>query len=125
MVLGEGADQNTPRGNCSVKNRKILPPDPGAGNTQIQSCHGKVLKELQSNVLPLEACIGFLKTGLLMFHSILANAGEAVDVGSIPGSGNPVQEGMAAHSSLLAWEIPRTEGPGRPQSLGSQRVRPD
>ena len=29
---------------------------------------------------------------------------------------------MAPHSSTLAWEIPWTEGPGRPQSMGSLRV---
>ena len=29
---------------------------------------------------------------------------------------------MATHSSILAWEIPRTEKPGGLQSLGSQRV---
>ena len=32
---------------------------------------------------------------------------------------------MAAHSSILAWEIPRTEEPGRLQSMGSHRVRHD
>ena len=30
---------------------------------------------------------------------------------------------MATHSSILAWEIPWTEEPGRLQSVGSQRVR--
>ena len=29
---------------------------------------------------------------------------------------------MATHSSVLAWRIPWREGPGEPQSLGSQRV---
>ena len=28
---------------------------------------------------------------------------------------------MAAHSSILAWEIPQTEEPGRLQSMGSQK----
>ena len=32
---------------------------------------------------------------------------------------------MAIHSSLLAWKILWTEKPGRPQSMGSQRVRHD
>ena len=32
---------------------------------------------------------------------------------------------MATHSSILAWEIPWTEELGRPQSMGSQRVRND
>ena len=36
--------------------------------------------------------------------------------------GDPLREGMAAHSSILAWRIPRTEEPGGLQSMGSQRV---
>ena len=32
---------------------------------------------------------------------------------------------MAAHSSILAWEIPLTEEPGGLQSMGLQRVRHD
>ena len=28
---------------------------------------------------------------------------------------------MATHSSILAWKIPWTEEPGRPQSMGSQK----
>ena len=38
---------------------------------------------------------------------------------------NPLEEGMATHSSILAWEIPWTEEPGRLQSSGSQRVGDD
>ena len=36
---------------------------------------------------------------------------------------DPLEEGMATHSSILAWKIPWTEEPGRLQSMGSQRVR--
>ena len=36
-----------------------------------------------------------------------------------------LEEGMAAHSSMVAWRIPWTEEPGGLQSLGSQRVRQD
>ena len=35
---------------------------------------------------------------------------------------DPLEEEMATHSSILAWEIPRTEECGGLQSLGSQRV---
>ena len=35
---------------------------------------------------------------------------------------DPLEEDMAAHSSVLAWTIPWTEEPGRLQSVGSQRV---
>ena len=35
---------------------------------------------------------------------------------------DPLEKGMATHSSILAWRIPWTEEPGRQQSMGSQRV---
>ena len=38
---------------------------------------------------------------------------------------DPLEKEMATHSSFLAWRIPWTEEPGRPQSTGSQRVRHD
>ena len=38
---------------------------------------------------------------------------------------DPLEKGMATHSSILAWEIPWTEEPGRLQSMGSQRVSHD
>ena len=39
------------------------------------------------------------------------------------GQEDPLEKGMATHSSILAWEIPRTEEPGGLQSMRSQRVR--
>ena len=36
---------------------------------------------------------------------------------------DPLEKGKATHSSILAWEIPWTEGSGGLESLGSQRVR--
>ena len=36
------------------------------------------------------------------------------------GQEDPLEKGMANHSSLLAWRIPWTEEPGRLQSMGSQ-----
>ena len=38
---------------------------------------------------------------------------------------DPLEEGMATHSSILVWRIPWTEEPGRLQSIGLQRVRHD
>ena len=35
---------------------------------------------------------------------------------------DPLEEEMATHSSVLAWEIPRTEEPGWLQSRGLQRI---
>ena len=41
------------------------------------------------------------------------------------GQEDPLEKAMATHSSTLAWEIPRTEEPGRLQYMGSQRVGHD
>ena len=41
-----------------------------------------------------------------------ASAGDMRDLGSIPGWEDPLEEGMATHSSILAWRIPWTEEPG-------------
>ena len=41
------------------------------------------------------------------------------------GREDPLEKGMAPHSSTLAWKIPWTEKPGRLQSVGSQRVGHD
>ena len=49
----------------------------------------------------------------------LANAG---DVGL---QEDPLEEGTAIHSSILAWRISWTEEPGGLQSMGPQRVRLD
>ena len=38
------------------------------------------------------------------------------------GQVDPLEKGMATHSSILAWRIPWTEEPGGIQSMGSQRV---
>ena len=38
---------------------------------------------------------------------------------------DPLEDEMATHSSILAWEIQWTEEPGGLQSTGSQKVRSD
>ena len=43
-----------------------------------------------------------------MGKELACNAGDARDM----------EEGMATHSSILAWKIPLTEGPGGLQSIG-------
>ena len=35
-----------------------------------------------------------------------------------PGGEDPLGKAMATHSSVLAWQIPSTEEPGGPQSVG-------
>ena len=41
------------------------------------------------------------------------------------GEKDPLEKGMATHSSILAWRIPWTEEPGGLQSMGSQRAGHD
>ena len=41
------------------------------------------------------------------------------------GQEDPLEKGMATHSSVLAWRIPWTEKPGGLQCMGSQRVGHD
>ena len=71
-----------------------------------------------------------LKTGDLNFSCTLDHPGirnilmqetERWQV-QCPGWELPLEEGMATHSSILAWRIPWTEEPGGLQSMGSQRV---
>ena len=41
------------------------------------------------------------------------------------GQEDPLEKGMASYSSILAWRIPRTEEPGRLQSMRLQRIGHD
>ena len=58
--------------------------------------------------------------GFIVVKNPPSSAGNAEDTGSAPGLGRSPGEGKATHSSPLAWEIPRTEGPGGRQSVGQQ-----
>ena len=58
-----------------------------------------------------------------MVKNPLANAGDIKDWVQSLGQEDPLEKGMATHSSVLAWEIPRTEEPGGLQSIRLQRVR--
>ena len=53
---------------------------------------------------------------------LACNAG---DLDSVPGSGNPLEKGMATHFSILAWRILWAEEPGGLQSMESKRVEQD
>ena len=48
---------------------------------------------------------------------LAANAGDMRDEDSLSGWGRSLEEGMATHSSILAWRLPRTGEPGRLQSV--------
>ena len=59
---------------------------------------------------------------VLVVKNLPANAGDVRDVSLIPGSEDPLEEEMATHSNILAWEITWAEEPGRLHSIGSHRV---
>ena len=48
----------------------------------------------------------------LAIKNLPANAGDAPDPGPVPESGGSLEEDMATHSSVLAWQIPWIEEPG-------------
>ena len=58
-----------------------------------------------------------------MVQNLPTSAGDIRDVSSSLGREAALEEGMATHSSILAWRIPWTEEPGGLQSIGSQRVK--
>ena len=60
-----------------------------------------------------------------MVKNPLARAEDIRNAGLILGSGRSLEEDMANHSSILAWRILWTEGPGGLRSIGSQRVGHD
>ena len=64
--------------------------------------------------------LSFLTPHRLVSNESACNAG---DLGSIPGSKDPLEKETATHSRILAWRIPWTEEPGGLQSMGSQTVR--
>ena len=59
----------------------------------------------------LFGCVGSSKVALVV-KNLPANAGNISDSGLIPGQEDPLERGLAAHSSILAWRIPWTEEPG-------------
>ena len=56
-----------------------------------------------------------------MLKNLCVNAEDKTDAGSIPGWEDPLEEGMATYSNILAWRIPWTEEPGGLQSTGLQK----
>ena len=46
---------------------------------------------------------------VLVVRNLPANAGDVRTTGSISGREDPMEEGMATHSSILAWRLPWTE----------------
>ena len=61
----------------------------------------------------------------MVIKSPPTSVGGPGDVGSIPGSGDPLEWEMATHSSILAWKILWTRGASGLQSMELQRARHD
>ena len=61
----------------------------------------------------------------LVVKNLLANAGDERDMVPSLGPEDPLEEGMATHSSILAWTISWTEEPRGVQSIRLQRVGHD
>ena len=66
-----------------------------------------------------------LEWGAIAFSDEVPRIIQIRDEGLIPGWEDSLEEGMATHSSVLAWRIPGTGEPGGLQSMGWQRVRHD
>ena len=73
-----------------------------------------------------ECCVNHLyylwASLVAVVKNLPSSVGDARDMGSIPGQEDPLEKGMATHSSIFAWKIPWMEEPGGPQSMGSQTV---
>ena len=67
--------------------------------------------------------INYIQHGILSSSQVALEV--TIDEDSIPGSRRSLKEEWATLSSILAWEIPWTEEPGRLQSMWSQRIRDD
>ena len=71
--------------------------------------------------IPYEKLPGDFLGGTVV-KNLPAGAGDAGDLSSIPSQEDTLEEEMATHSSILAWEIPGREESGRLQSMGPHRV---
>ena len=60
-----------------------------------------------------------------MVKNLPDNARDARHMGLILGSGDPLEEEMETHFSILAWRIPWTEELGGLESMGLHRVGPE
>lgn len=73
------------------------------------SCRGLWHRELDLGLSPVTQAVKNLP---VMWETQVRSLGRK----------EPLQKEMATHSSILAWEIPRTEKPGGLQSMGLPRV---
>ena len=74
--------------------------------------------------IPFHICTTGFPSGSVVKNLPAMQEPQEAQVQSL-GLEDPLEEGMATHSSILAWRIPWTEEPGGLQSTGSQRVGQD
>ena len=84
------------------------------------------IKDLDTQIISLNISVWFtiVVTKILGLpgDSVVKNpAANAGDLGSNPGQKNTLEKKMATHSSIFAGKNPRTEEPGRLQSMGSPK----
>ena len=60
---------------------------------------------------------------VLVEKNLPAKARDTTDTDSFLSWEDPLEEGRATHSNILAWKIPRTEEAGRVESMVSQKRR--
>ena len=92
------------------------------------SFHQSFLKEYDSSIQPNYLFLslkGLVVKKKQTKNNLPANAGDMRDMDETLGGKDPLEEGMATHSIILAWGILWTQEPGRLQSIGLHRVRQD
>ena len=117
----------------------FLEPTPAAGGLTCLGCEGEVLQMMLEKVsghiiknicslgqINCPSIVGTKDTVTSLVAQTVRSpcAMQETQVWSL-GWEDPLEKEMTIHSSIFAWEIPRTEEPGGLQSTGSQRVRHD
>ena len=106
-LLSISTQEQKPHRAClRAVHRLILTPQ-AQGNTGLRVCSQLIFVE------------HLLCSGLPRLGQMVRNPPEMQET---LGQEDPLEEGMASHSSILAWRIPWTEEPGRLQSMRLQRV---
>ena len=67
-------------------------------------------------------CLAWASQAALVVKNLPADAADMKNAVQSLDWEDPLEEGMATHSSILAWRIPWTENPSGLQSMGLQRV---
>ena len=70
----------------------------------------------------MDLCLAWASQAALVVKNLPADAADMKNAVQSLGWEDPLEEGMATHSSILAWRIPWTENPSGLQSMGLQRV---